>query len=101
MPSIGGTVTKQELESYGGASIILMSNGNGNVQTGEAFGGETYMWFLAWDSEGFIGIGWGPNNNPDIINNLNTMSNGDKANLANMLKWQERYPDSCAEVTYY
>lgn len=59
MPSTGGIVSKQELESYGGASVMLMSNGAEPIQTGSASGRDYYTWYLAWNSDGFSGGGWG------------------------------------------
>lgn len=82
MPSIGGNVTKQELESYSGVKISLMSLDNGNAQTGGTVtGGGSFEWSLSWDSRGITGISWsefGIQTEEEFVN----MSQIEKANIA-------------------
>ena len=96
VPSIGGNVTKQELESYSGVKISLMSIDNNDVQTSQGGGtGGMIQWSLIWNENGFTGNGWPENiRNENAINNLSYL---EKVFLAQLLS--SSYPDSC--VTYY
>ncbi len=68
--TISGMETIQK-ESYSGASIMLMSNSNNDVQTGQTGGTQTISWTLSWNNSGFIGQGWivdGIDMQPYVIN---------------------------------
>ncbi len=55
-----GIISKEELEAYGGADIMLLdgssdSTGSG---TGSASGGGTYSWEITWGQNGFTNRTW-------------------------------------------
>ena len=61
MGEISGVITKEQLEAYGGANIMLMDAGNERTQSGgggEISGSGTVTYYLAWTSDGFTGLGW-------------------------------------------
>ncbi len=96
MPSAGGNITQKELESYSSANIMLMSNDNGDVQTGSDSGSSTYNWYLGWNSNGFIGFGWYYIEESE----LSSMDNVAKANLAAYIFYNGRGVDGqCADFS--
>lgn len=52
-----GIITREELEAYGGADIMLLDGASGSTGSGGSAGG-TVEWSIQWNSKGFTGKGW-------------------------------------------
>ena len=53
-----GTITQEELEKYGEANIMLLSNTRDLSSGGIVSGSGTYSWTFRWTSVGFTGVEW-------------------------------------------
>ena len=59
MPSISGRISKEDVEAYGGANIMLLDGANDVTSSGGTISGSgTYEWTITWDSAGFTGNTW-------------------------------------------
>lgn len=52
-----GTISKEDLEKYGGANVILL-DGTNDVFSSSGSAGGVLNWGVNWDSGGFSGSGW-------------------------------------------
>lgn len=73
---VRGIISKEELEAYGGADIMLMDAGNDSTDSGHdvVISGDSHVSFsFTYDTiSGFVGVGWtiGTNNLETMIPDL-------------------------------
>ena len=60
MKELRGVITREELEAYGGAEMILLTEGNESISSQKRHEGSgTYVWWFTYDdTNGFTGVGW-------------------------------------------
>ena len=97
MGQVSGSISKSELEKYGGANIMLLDGTNDITHSGGVVAGSgNYTWTLRWDDAGFTGKGW--NWNDTSINFSSIFQNEGDTGVSNKLN---EITDSGAPVSYY